>query len=66
MKFLTGQFPLKLVTLFKKYASTIKSMILYQSGHDKMAFHCPLFNNYFMRFAKKVDFGNACCLILGI
>ena len=28
-------------------------MILYQSGHDKMAFHHPLFNNYFMRFAKK-------------
>ena len=39
---------------------------LYQSGQDKMAFHHPLFNNYFIRIAKKVEYGNACCLILGV
>ena len=42
-------------------------MILYQSGTAEMAFHHPLFNtSCFMRFGKKVDFGNACCLILGV
>ena len=41
-------------------------MTLYQSGQGKMTFHHPLFNNYAMRFAKKVDFGNACCLIFGV
>ena len=34
--------------------------------HDKMALHHPLFINYLKSFAKKVDFENASCLILGV
>ena len=39
-----------------KYASSLQDMISYQSASDDI----------FRRFAKKVDFGNASCLILGI